>query len=62
MDEKYWEKRILEFVNKNDRKGIRLISQLLDDSEKSKQVLRNKGYGWTGLSLLETVIEEVPPA
>jgi len=39
---------------------IDLLIQMLRESEQAKQALRDKGYGWTGLSLLRTVIEEVP--
>lgn len=35
--------------------GMNLISSLLFQSEAAKQLLRDKGYGWSGLSLLKTV-------
>lgn len=36
-----------------------LIIDVLEKQKETKQVLRDKGYGWTGLSLLKTVQEEV---
>lgn len=62
MKAKYWEERIKEMVNNNDEESIRLLAELIEEAEQAKQELRNKGYGWTGLSLLKTVIEEVPSA
>lgn len=51
---------IKEIVNDDER--LDLLAQLLEEAEEAKQVLRDKGYGWTGLSLLATVKEEVPSA
>jgi len=42
--------------------SIFLFAEMIAQSEKAKQVLRDKGYGWTGLSLLETIEKEVPHA
>ena len=39
---------------------IDTLIQMIRESEEAKRVLRDKGYGWTGLSLLGTVMEEVP--
>lgn len=36
-----------------------VIAEILEQSEQAKQILRDKGYGWLGLSLLETVKQEV---
>ena len=60
MKAEFWNKRIKEIVQNNDEESIKLLSEMLEQSEQAKQELRNKGYGWTGLSLLETVINEVP--
>jgi hypothetical protein len=34
---------------------VGLIGEYINMAEKAKHVLRNKGYGWTGLDLLGTV-------
>lgn len=39
--------------NKPDR--FEIIAEILAQQDQAKQLLRDKGYGWTGLSLLETV-------
>lgn len=44
-------------TSKPDR--FRIIAEILSQSDQAKQILRDKGYGWTGLSLLETVKQEV---
>ena len=36
-----------------------IIDRIIQESDLAKNILRLKGYGWTGLSLLKTV-EEVP--
>lgn len=36
-----------------------LLAKYLEMCDEAKQELRNKGYGWTGLDILET-IKEVP--
>jgi len=60
MKAEEWRKMIKEIVNDDER--LDLLAQLLEEAEEAKQVLRDKGYGWTGLSLLATVKEEVPSA
>lgn len=60
MKKKHWEDRIKEMVINNDNESVRLLAKLIMEAEQAKQVLRDKGYGWTGLSLLKTVINEVP--
>ena len=60
MKAEFWNKRIKEIIQNNDEESIQLLSEMLEQSEQAKQELRNKGYGWTGLSLLETVLNEVP--
>lgn len=39
---------------------IELLAQHLEMADKAKQMLRDKGYGWTGLDLLETAKEVLP--
>ena len=53
MKAKGWEKIIIQA--NTDKKQMKLLAKLLEETDKAKQVLRVKGYGWTGLSLLETV-------
>jgi len=62
MKAEYWKERIKEIVSNNDEESLTLLAKLIEEAEQAKQELRNKGYGWTGLSLLKTVIEEVPSA
>ena len=40
---------------KDNEDILNKLSLLLEEADQAKQELRNKGYGWTGLSLLETV-------
>lgn len=53
MKKEGWEKTVRQAVT--DEKQMGLLAQLLEETDMAKQVLRDKGYGWTGLSLLETV-------
>ena len=59
MKAKYWKEHIKRMIILNDEKSLDLLSQLLEEADQAKQELRNKGYGWLGLSLLKTVQEEV---
>lgn len=45
---------IVEAVQTNDNEYIELICDVIVMQEKSKQLLRTKGYGWTGLDLYKT--------
>ena len=58
MKAKDWEKQIK--ANINDNEWLALLGKMLEETGQAKQELKNKGYGWLGLSLLQTVIEEVP--
>ena len=60
MKAEHWKKHIIDIVNFDDMESLELLTKLLEEADEAKQELRNKGYGWTGLSLLKTVIEEVP--
>lgn len=53
MKAKGWEKIIIS--TNNDPEQMKLLVKLLEEADKAKQILRDKGYGWTGLSLLEAV-------
>jgi len=55
-----YESLLNKAIKNKDNETLRMIIVLLFESEQSKQELRNKGYGCTGLSLLETVKTEVP--
>ena len=57
---KDWIDRINIIIKNNDIEGVKMLAQLIAESEEAKQTLRDKGYGWIGLSLLKTVEEEVP--
>lgn len=60
MTFKGWKGLLENFINKKDKETFELLNIILFEQDKAKQELRNKGYGWTGLSLLETVQNEVP--
>ena len=53
MKAEKWKELIIEAKDNEDI--LNKLSLLLEESDTAKQELRNKGYGWTGLSLLETV-------
>jgi hypothetical protein len=58
---KDWARDLVHDVIENKKiEQIELLIQLIRESEEAKQTLRNMGYGWTGLSLLETIKKEVP--
>jgi hypothetical protein len=57
-----WESLIIRAVHNADRgdsESLELLALHLEEVDEAKQVLRDKGYGWTGLSILETVQSEV---
>ncbi len=61
MTKKEFYKNIIrQTIEKKDENTLDLIAQIIFESDQAKQELRNKGYGYTGLSLLLTVQEEVP--
>lgn len=58
-----WRLLILEAsrkANKGNYKRLNLLAKYLEETDRAKQLLRNKGYGWTGLGILETIQTEVP--
>jgi hypothetical protein len=55
-----WTEYVKKIVSENNIEAIELLVIMLSEAEEAKQELRNKGYGWLGLSLLATVEEEVP--
>lgn len=60
-----WRNLVIQAVSdlsySHDSSGIDLLATHLEECDKAKQALRDKGYGWTGLSILETV-NQVPSA
>jgi len=55
---------VLEAVRRHEEGDSRLLdglSRLLEEQDAAKQVLRRKGYGWTGLGI-EATAEEVGDA
>jgi len=44
-----------------EEKALNLLSRFLKEADDATELLRDKGYGWTGLGLLETVAL-IPPA
>jgi hypothetical protein len=58
-----WKNLVLDAVGKyddGDWSQLDLLAQVLTEMDAAKQALHDKGYGVTGLSLLETVRQEVP--
>ena len=55
MTEKNWKDHIRFIVETDDYDSIDLLARMLYESEDAKNELRKLGYGWTGLSLLDTV-------
>lgn len=51
---------IKNIVHKGNEEKINILARIIVDKDKAKSILRKKGYGWSGLSLLETVKWEVP--
>ena len=49
--------------SKNDKERIKwyMMRNAAREADEAKQKLRDKGYGWTGLGISETV-DIVPPA
>ena len=64
MNVEQWKIAIKNAVTDVQREGkhdrLNLLARALAEAVQAKQELRNKGYGCTGLSLLETVRNEVP--
>jgi hypothetical protein len=58
-----WKGLVIKAVREADAGNVEildLLAQNLYEADWAKQVLRIKGYGWTGLSLLLTISTEVP--
>jgi len=55
MKHESWRDLIERKIESEDSDFIDKLSQYLAELDEAKQTLRDKGYGWTGLSLLETV-------
>jgi len=61
MKAEYWKKALIKMVLDENEEQLNLFGEMLEECDEAKQLLRDKGYGWLGLSLLETV-KEVPEA
>lgn len=58
MELKDYKEMIAEAIYNADHGDIKFLDRIaesLQEADDAKQVLRDKGYGWNGLSLLETV-------
>jgi len=42
-----------------DPSGLELLGKIVYEAEEAKQLLRKAGFGWTGLSLIDTVREVI---
>jgi hypothetical protein len=63
MDAKHWKAFIrsaVESAEAGKHEQLNLLARALEESERAKQMLRDKGYGWSGLGIYETVRDEVP--
>lgn len=63
MDEKAYKTLIKSAVESSEagqHEQLNLLARALAESERAKQMLRDKGYGWTGLGIYETCRDEVP--
>lgn len=49
-------------LNEGDDSHVELLARVIVEAKEAQQLLREKGYGWSGLSLLKTVSQEVPDA
>ena len=59
-----WKELILQAAYEEsvgDHKSVDLLAKLLEEVDRAKQLLRDKGYGVTGMGIFETV-NEVPAA
>ena len=52
----------MDAINNDNPEKLDLLAEYLAECDKAKQALRDKGYGWTGLGILETIQTQVPPA
>jgi len=60
---KQWKELIYKAISKDasgNSETLDLICANLELNDTAKQALREKGYGWIGLDILETVRQEVP--
>lgn len=62
MNAEGWQLLVMQAVEHymaGDTHRLQLLARHLEMCDQVKQVLRDRGYGWTGLDILETV-EMVP--
>lgn len=62
MTKEGWHDLVIQAVaraNAGDQELLNLLSSLLEEVDIAKQALRDRGYGWTGLGLLETIQTQV---
>jgi hypothetical protein len=52
----------IEDLRKADDEMLGLVVKMVEEAHAAKNALREKGYGWLGLSLLATIMSEVPNA
>lgn len=53
-----WRDLVIQAVHEADNgngESVSLLAEYFEECDLAKQALRNKGYGWTGLGILETV-------
>lgn len=62
MNASGWKELIIKVVrdyDTGDYEQIDLLSKLLEENDAAKQALRDAGFGYTGLGVLETVCQAI---
>lgn len=57
MDKQRWKELIISAVcsaNNGDESSLLLLSEMCEEGDQVKQLLREKGFGCTGMGILET--------
>jgi hypothetical protein len=58
-DHEAWVRKAVAEAQDGDGESLNLVARFIWEHYEAKNALRQKGYGWTGLGLVETV-NEVP--
>lgn len=59
-ERKIYKQMIKDAIKQEDQKQIERLAETMHQADRAKQILRDKGYGWTGLDLLQTVKKVLP--
>jgi hypothetical protein len=47
--------QLRELIRRDEAGTLKLLARVANDSNQAKNLLREAGYGWTGLNVVETV-------